>query len=679
MKPALLLIVVVALACLLPLQSRAAVITVQQDGSGDYLTITDAIGAASANDTIEVGPGTYAESNDLYIPLTFVSTDGAASTIIDGSNTEHHLWFFNEPASSISGFKFVNGYNNSGGGSIRAQAGATIAIEDCIFENNHSDVHAGAIFVRDASSQVDVEACVLTGNTSGDNGGAATVILTGKLTFTNCVFDQNSTVSRGGAIATNNNSTLEITGCVFAQNTGPVGGALYIEDTFGFVTNNTFYANTSSTSGTIRSVSAGAGIDQNIFSDESAGYALYYSGAAAARNCNVFWNNADGPVFGDVLQANEIVADPLFCGAPTDLTISVNSPAAPANNLCAALVGAFPTNCGIAIIPEPTILSILDVGNDQGRQVRIIWERSVYDAPDDGVDITGYAVYRRQDAFLTATPVGLEAAAGSNVDPPSRSSVPAGWDYINTVPARGDALYQYVSPTLCDSTKLGGTCWSVFFVSALTPDVFTFFDSALDSGYSIDNIKPVSPNGFAVAYNGGSADLSWDPPQDPDFAAFLVYRGPTPNFVVSPQNLIHVTEEEQWTDDEGTQEDHYKVSATDDAGNESDPTSPSTLTGANGPQVPDRYALYQNQPNPFNPLTVVRYDVPKDGERVSIKVYDVEGRLVRTLVDGPQTAGERRVAWDGRDNRGQNVASGIYFYRLKSASYQRTNKMALLR
>jgi hypothetical protein len=65
-----------------------------------------------------------------------------------------------------------------------------------------------------------------------------------------------------------------------------------------------------------------------------------------------------------------------------------------------------------------------------------------------------------------------------------------GWDYIATVPARGDAIYQYVAPTLCDSSISGGMCWSAFFVSAMTPDPLTYFDSPVDSGYSLDNLAP---------------------------------------------------------------------------------------------------------------------------------------------------------------------------------------------
>jgi flagellar hook assembly protein FlgD len=84
-------------------------------------------------------------------------------------------------------------------------------------------------------------------------------------------------------------------------------------------------------------------------------------------------------------------------------------------------------------------------------------------------------------------------------------------------------------------------------------------------------------------------------------------------------------------------------------------------------------------PNPFNPRTAIHFDVPAGGGVVTIRIYDVTGRLVRTLVDGPQTAGQKTATWDGKDNRGGSVTSGVYFYRLQAPDYSKTLKMVLLR
>lgn len=63
---------------------------------------------------------------------------------------------------------------------------------------------------------------------------------------------------------------------------------------------------------------------------------------------------------------------------------------------------------------------------------------------------------------------------------------------------------------------------------------------------------------------------------------------------------------------------------------------------------------------------------------VTLRIYDVSGRLVRTLVEGPQEAGQKTVTWNGRDDRGRNVASGVYFYRLQAPGYRKTLKMILV-
>ena len=96
---------------------------------------------------------------------------------------------------------------------------------------------------------------------------------------------------------------------------------------------------------------------------------------------------------------------------------------------------------------------------------------------------------------------------------------------------------------------------------------------------------------------------------------------------------------------------------------------------------PPAYAdeLFHNYPNPFNPVTTLRFTLDESGQ-VSLVVYDVKGRVVRTLHNGPLGPGLHERKWDGRDNHGQRVATGVYFYRLLTASgYDRSRKMVLLK
>lgn len=82
--------------------------------------------------------------------------------------------------------------------------------------------------------------------------------------------------------------------------------------------------------------------------------------------------------------------------------------------------------------------------------------------------------------------------------------------------------------------------------------------------------------------------------------------------------------------------------------------------------------LLDNRPNPFNPRTTIAFDLPKQ-ESVSLRIFDVSGRLVRVLVDGDVTPGGRHESrWNGRDDDGRRVASGTYFYRLEAGEYSET-------
>jgi hypothetical protein len=96
-------------------------------------------------------------------------------------------------------------------------------------------------------------------------------------------------------------------------------------------------------------------------------------------------------------------------------------------------------------------------------------------------------------------------------------------------------------------------------------------------------------------------------------------------------------------------------------------------------RVASSYRLFQNVPNPFNPTTAIRFDVPAAGGRVTLQVFRVEGRLVRTLVDGYAAGGGQSIVWDGSDDRGRRVSSGLYFYRLRAAGFTEVRKMILLR
>ena len=92
--------------------------------------------------------------------------------------------------------------------------------------------------------------------------------------------------------------------------------------------------------------------------------------------------------------------------------------------------------------------------------------------------------------------------------------------------------------------------------------------------------------------------------------------------------------------------------------------------------IPTAFALHPNYPNPFNPTTNIAFALPVDS-KVSLKIYNVAGQLVRTVVNQTMPAGNHTVTWDGTNSSGDKVASGIYFYRLNADSFSKTMKMVM--
>jgi hypothetical protein len=93
--------------------------------------------------------------------------------------------------------------------------------------------------------------------------------------------------------------------------------------------------------------------------------------------------------------------------------------------------------------------------------------------------------------------------------------------------------------------------------------------------------------------------------------------------------------------------------------------------------LPQAYALYQNQPNPFANSTNIRFDLPVACD-VHLELYDIQGRRVRTLAEGTFRPGRQSVTWDMRDGGGGWVRPGIYLYRLQAGSFRAQKKMVLL-
>ncbi|RMF10244.1 MAG: T9SS C-terminal target domain-containing protein [Candidatus Neomarinimicrobiota bacterium] len=306
------------------------------------------------------------------------------------------------------------------------------------------------------------------------------------------------------------------------------------------------------------------------------------------------------------------------------------------------------------MISPPEILSVEDVPNDQGRQVRITWDPG---NPAWFGTWSQFSIWRQTNDDTL-------------------------WDFVTTVPFHGmDEAYSFVAPTLVDSNSTTGPTgdyWSTFIVTAHTMDPMQFFDSDPESGYSVDNLVPSVPEGLAASYYTGSdaVELTWHPVPDEDFDYYAVYRsteagaemaaepyGFTVDTTFTDQNLVPGTY-------------YYVVTAVDFNGNESPPSDEATVTllaTAAESLIPDQYALHPNYPNPFNPVTSLKYDLPETAP-VKITVHNVLGEVVATLVDQQRPAGQYTLQWDAGA-----LPSGMYLIRMETGTFTATRKVMLLK
>ena len=93
---------------------------------------------------------------------------------------------------------------------------------------------------------------------------------------------------------------------------------------------------------------------------------------------------------------------------------------------------------------------------------------------------------------------------------------------------------------------------------------------------------------------------------------------------------------------------------------------------------PEFFCLHQNHPNPFNPTTKISYDLP-EASVVSLSIYDLMGRKIRTLINSEQNAGFKNIQWNATDNLGKSVPAGMYIYTIQAGEFRQTRKMVLLK
>ncbi|MCH8328113.1 MAG: T9SS type A sorting domain-containing protein [Candidatus Marinimicrobia bacterium] len=255
----------------------------------------------------------------------------------------------------------------------------------------------------------------------------------------------------------------------------------------------------------------------------------------------------------------------------------------------------------------------------------------------------------------------------------------------------GRQNYTVLVPTFVDSNSTnGGTpdlyqSWYVITGFGDSNDEGGMFiaNSQPAAGWSVDNLAPGVPAGLSLSTStvAGEFSLAWDSSEDTDYQYNVVRVAYTSGGEV----LLNVSGTSiALTGANITVGSEFEVSvaAVDYNGNYSSfsiALNSVTLDLEDGMSLPGNYALLANYPNPFNPSTVLQFELPRS-DKVSLIVYDLTGREIRSLISSDLPAGHHRVVWDGRDGRGYGIATGVYFYRIVTGSgFTATRKMVFMK
>ena len=298
---------------------------------------------------------------------------------------------------------------------------------------------------------------------------------------------------------------------------------------------------------------------------------------------------------------------------------------------------------------KPQLVAIEDIPNDQGGKVYVGFTPSFMDNGTHSGQ--GYDVYRH------------DMVDGQT-----------GWVLVASGNATGEDNYIYEVTTLSDSLSVDNAGMTDFKIVA-SMDNGTFHSESM-MGYSVDNIHPGVPEGIMAMISGTTVDISWNESDDEDFQYYIIEKS-----VYDAIELIETAESFYLDENYIPSEVHsYRIAAVDYSGNQSEFSEvvEVAVLAIDNQVTPEVFTLHQNYPNPFNPTTQIKYDLAEDA-LVSINIYDVMGRMIKSLKHSNQSAGYHSLQWDATNDIGEGVSAGMYIYTIHAGEYRSTKKMILLK
>ena len=606
----------------------------------DYPTIQMGVDSSLAGDTILVAPGLYIENVVLDSSITlgsFFLTTGDTSfisqTIIDGDSTGTVISTDGdeEPLMiGIFGLTIRNGSRSPArsAGGIYLYSSLECTLDHLIVQGNHDRGIAfrsnGAISnstirgnIGDGTSQsgggitiegleVLVVNCEILDNIAGNEAypgeawGAGIAVFdpfpsySTDISISRCLIKGNRTYGQGGGILVAASALVRVINSIITDNHAipPFGGGLH------YFSENLRIINSIIWNNSLPNIS--------VWSQAShADYPIFFYNSIIEGGVESIVNTDPNSWVTIGSYSNCFDADPLFLNAEAgDYSVMDSSPAIDAGT---ALVTwgdtiyytpesdyeGFAPDIGLSetsqsLLHEPSNLEVIDVPGDQGGYIYLNWNRSFDDSEWLG-NISMYSIWQRIPQSNLGRKVNSNTAdLVTDSYKVLRDDV---WLNVATIPALQHETYTALLETFADSSE-SGINMTHLLITAHTTDPLIYYESQIDSGYSVNN--------EAVSISD--------------------------NYDVTPKLLY----------------------------------------------------LNQNYPNPFNPTTTIQYGLPEDAS-VSLTVYDIQGNEIITIDSGLRSAGWYHYTWNGLNDKGQPVSTGLYLARLKAGSYSKVIKMAYLK